>query len=143
MMGAIDRGTLDRLIALGRSRGELTAEELRAVLPVDSMDVDALVLVMLELEEAGVSVEPEAFGPRADRPVPLAPDLPSSAGGARPLSMSTVSVGSAAMTAQPTGEVTETPEPAGDPGDRIQVDRIVLLSGLAAFLVLVMVLILL
>ena len=57
--------------------------------------------------------------------------------------MSTVSVGSAAMTAQPTGEVTEAPEPAGDPGERIQVDRIVLLSGLAAFLVLVMVLILL
>jgi hypothetical protein len=47
------------------------------------------------------------------------------------------------MTAQPTGEVTEAPEPAGDPGERIQVDRIVLLSGLAAFLVLVMVLILL
>jgi hypothetical protein len=40
-MGTIDRGTLDRLIALGRSRGELTAEELRAVLPVDTMPKSA------------------------------------------------------------------------------------------------------
>lgn len=64
MTQALDRGTLDRLVALGRDRGLLTADDLRAALPVERMDVDALVLVMLELEAAGVSVEPEAFGPR-------------------------------------------------------------------------------
>ncbi|MEE7482660.1 hypothetical protein MPAR168_18035 [Methylorubrum populi] len=70
MGGTIDRGTLDRLIALGRERGELTAEALQAALPVDSMDVDTLVLVMLELEAAGISVEPDVLGPRADRALP-------------------------------------------------------------------------
>lgn len=66
MAGTIDRATLDRLIALGRQRGELTASELQAALPVEALDVDALVLVMLELEAAGVSVEPDAFGPRGE-----------------------------------------------------------------------------
>ncbi len=76
MSQTIDRGTLDRLIALGRDRGELSADDLRAALPVERMDVDALVLVMLELEAAGVSVEPEAFGPPEDRPIPTALTLP-------------------------------------------------------------------
>ncbi len=53
MAAPIDRATLDRLIALGRQRGELTASELQAALPVEALDVDALVLVMLELEAAG------------------------------------------------------------------------------------------
>ncbi len=66
MAAPIDRATLDRLIALGRQRGELTASELQAALPVEALDVDALVLVMLELEAAGVSVEPDAFGPRGE-----------------------------------------------------------------------------
>jgi len=42
MAGTIDRATLDRLIALGRERGELTASELQAALPVEALDVDAL-----------------------------------------------------------------------------------------------------
>ncbi len=56
------------LIALGRvRRRELTASELQAALPVDALDVpNAHVLVILELEEAGCSVEPDAFGPRAE-----------------------------------------------------------------------------
>lgn len=82
MTSMIDRGTLDRMIALGRERGELTAEEFQAALPVESMDVDALVLMMLELEAAGISVESKVFGPRADRPVPLAPELPSASANA-------------------------------------------------------------
>ena len=73
MSQTIDRGTLDRLIALGRARGGLSADDLRAALPVEQMDVDALVLVMRELETAGVSVEPDAFGPPVERPV--APSL--------------------------------------------------------------------
>lgn len=84
MGGTIDRGTLDRLIALGRERGELTAEALQAALPVDTMDVDALDLVMLELEAAGISVEPDVLGPRADRPLPAAPELPPVDGGVSP-----------------------------------------------------------
>ena len=44
----------------------LTASELQAALPVEGLDVDALVLLMLELEEAGVSVEPDAYGPRVE-----------------------------------------------------------------------------
>lgn len=66
LAGMIDRATFDRLVALGRERGGLTAAELQAALPVEAMEVDALVLVMLELEEAGVSVEPDALGPRSE-----------------------------------------------------------------------------
>ncbi|MCX4198667.1 RNA polymerase sigma factor region1.1 domain-containing protein [Methylobacterium organophilum] len=84
MTQVLDRGTLDRLVALGRDRGLLTADDLRAALPVERMDVDALVLVMLELEAAGVSVEPEAFAPPTDRPVPAAVTLPAPGSGRAP-----------------------------------------------------------
>lgn len=72
------------MIALGRKRTELTAEEFQASPSVESMDVDALVLIMLELEAAGISVEPKAFGPRVARPVPLAPERPSASANASP-----------------------------------------------------------
>ncbi|TXN55388.1 hypothetical protein FV228_26850, partial [Methylobacterium sp. WL18] len=84
MTQTIDRGTLDRLIALGRARGALTADDLQAALPIDRMDVDALVLVMLELEAAGVSVEPEAFGPPVDRAIPGSAILPGQQPGTPP-----------------------------------------------------------
>ncbi|MEE7488023.1 hypothetical protein MOF7_24390 [Methylobacterium oryzae] len=84
MTQGLDRGTLDRLVALGQARGTLTADDLRAALPVERMDVDALVLVMLELEAAGVSVEPEAFDPPTDRPVPVSITLPNPRPGAAP-----------------------------------------------------------
>ncbi|WP_342167163.1 RNA polymerase sigma factor region1.1 domain-containing protein [Methylobacterium sp. SD21] len=131
MAAPIDRATLDRLIALGRQRGELTASELQAALPVEALDVDALVLVMLELEAAGVSVEPDALGPRgetvaAPRFTLAAPDpdpppaLASTGPGDRP-----------AAGAEP-------PPAAGpgraDPGDE-GVGRVVLFAGLAVVLV--------
>ena len=141
MAALIDRATLDRLIALGRERGEITAGELQAALPVDALDVDALVLVMLELEAAGVTVEPDAVGPRAE--TDLAPRL---------------------VLAAPTPDVPRTTVPA-EAGDRRggdglgpvrpaagsadasaddpMVGRVVLCAGLATFLVLATILILL
>ena len=139
MSETIDRGTLDRLIALGRARGELTADDLRAALPVARMDVDDLVLVMLELEAAGVSVEPEAFGPPVDRPVAAAlPPVPSP--GAAPALRRGDAVGAAPPTTPaPTGR--NPPDQAAD--DRAGVNRAVALAGLATLLVLGAVLLLL
>lgn len=134
MAGTIDRATLDRLIALGRERGGLTAAEFQAALPVDAMDVDALVLVMLELEEAGVSVEPDAFGPRSETGLTTGltlaapePSVPRPAGpgaqGLRPV----------ADAGPPLGIRAET----GDEGPPDEgVGRVVLLAGLAVVLVL-------
>ncbi|MFF8803338.1 MULTISPECIES: Rha family transcriptional regulator [unclassified Methylobacterium] len=67
-----------------RSFNKALRTEFQASLSVESMDVDALVLMMLELEAAGISVEPKAFGPRAARPVPLAPERPSASANASP-----------------------------------------------------------
>lgn len=140
MWGTIDRGTLDRLIALGRERGELPAEALQAALPVDTMDVDALVLVMLELEAAGISVEPDVLGPRADRPLPAAPELPPVDGGVSP---PIVRAAEGAPTAdRPAAKVAEVPVAAGASGERTGADRIVLLAGVVAFLILTVVLVL-
>lgn len=140
MAGTIDRATLDRLITLGRERGELTAEEFQAALPVDSMDVDALVLVMLELEAAGVSVEPDVLDPRADRPLPAAPELPPVAGD---VSLSAVKAVEGEPTASPpVAKMAEAFIGDGASGERTGIDQIVLLSGLAAFLILTVVLVL-
>ncbi|MCJ2010944.1 RNA polymerase sigma factor region1.1 domain-containing protein [Methylobacterium sp. J-076] len=138
MAGTIDRATLDRLIARGRERGELTASELQAALPVEALDVDALVLVMLELEEAGVSVEPDALGPRAEPlaaptltlppPAPGVPQPAGRAGGGRGPELGPA--------APPTAEAGG--EGAADEG----VGRVVLLAGLAVVLVLGIVLVL-
>ena len=96
----IDRTTLDRLVALGRARGQLTNEDLEAALPIASMDADDIALVVVHLEDAGIAVEldeslltgppsrpsegarPIAFvAPehRAERPSPAKPDLGSGA----------------------------------------------------------------
>ncbi|CAO4136347.1 RNA polymerase sigma factor region1.1 domain-containing protein [Methylorubrum extorquens] len=140
MAGTIDRGTLDRLIALGRERGELTVEEFQAALPVSSMDVDALVLVMLELEAAGISVEPEVFRPQAHRPVPLTPELPTPVGDVSPMIARTAE--DSPTTARSAAKVAEAPAASGASGERTGIDQIVLLSGLAAFLILGVVLVL-
>lgn len=135
MAGTIDRATLDRLIALGRERGELTAGEFQAALPVDAMDVDALVLVILELEAAGVSVEPEALGPRIEvttapgivlSPPAPSPPLPKISGGTDPRPEAHTPV-----TARAPAPITaaRTEEDGG-------VGRVVLLAGLAVLLVL-------
>ncbi len=59
MQAAFDRTTLDRLIALGKSRGGLTPDDLRRALPVDRMSAEDIALVLIELEEAGISVDPD------------------------------------------------------------------------------------
>jgi hypothetical protein len=53
----IDRSTLDRLVAQGRAKGQLTNEDLAAALPIASMDADDIALVVVHLEEAGIAVE--------------------------------------------------------------------------------------
>ncbi|MDP4005667.1 RNA polymerase sigma factor region1.1 domain-containing protein [Methylobacterium sp. NEAU K] len=136
MSQMIDRGTLDRLIALGRARGELTAVDLQAALPVDRMEVDALVLVMLELEAAGVSVEPEAFGPPADRRVPGALTLPEPSPGSPPPIRPAGEAGAPAFAASDPAGIRPKAAPERDPEDRAGVTRAVALAGLATLLVL-------
>ncbi|GJE73813.1 RNA polymerase sigma factor region1.1 domain-containing protein [Methylorubrum suomiense] len=138
-MSTIDRATLDRLVALGRARGELSADDLQRFLPIDAMDVDALVLVMLELDAAGVSVEPEAFGPRGEPPVGPVPELPAPARGAparNPAVEAAARTGASgsARGAMNAGAATGTAS-AGS-AEAQPADRIVLLAGLVAFVVL-------
>ncbi|MFF9552718.1 RNA polymerase sigma factor region1.1 domain-containing protein [Methylobacterium fujisawaense] len=132
MTQGLDRGTLDRLIALGRSRGAITADDLRTALPVERMDVDALVLVMLELEAAGVSVEPEAVGPPANRPVSTAVELPAPKPGTPPDRATEAGYGAAF--AAPRSAAAAPPEPI--PDDRADASRAVILAGLATVLIL-------
>lgn len=132
MTQGLDRGTLDRLIALGRSRGAITADDLRTALPVERMDVDALVLVMLELEAAGVSVEPEAVGPPANRPVSTAVELPAPKPGTPPDRATEAGYGAAF--AAPGSAAAAPPEPI--PDDRADASRAVILAGLATVLIL-------
>lgn len=132
MTQVLDRGTLDRLVALGRDRGLLTADDLRAALPVERMDVDALVLVMLELEAAGVSVEPEAFGPPTDRPVPASVTLPAPGSGTPPVRAA--EAGPDAAFAAPASAAPAAAEPI--PDDGADAGRAVLLAGLATVLIL-------
>lgn len=133
MTQGLDRGTLDRLIALGRSRGAITADDLRTALPVERMVVDALVLVMLELEAAGVSVEPEAVGPPANRPVSTAVELPAPKPGTPPDRATEAGYGAAAFAA-PRSAAAAPPEPI--PDDRADASRAVILAGLATVLIL-------
>ncbi len=53
----IDSSTLARLVALGRAKGRLTLEDLKAALPVDTMDAEDIAPVVVHLEDAGVPVE--------------------------------------------------------------------------------------
>lgn len=59
MQQALDRNTLDRLITLGRRQGQLTTEDLRATLPVESMSAEEIALIVVHLEESGIAVELE------------------------------------------------------------------------------------
>jgi hypothetical protein len=45
------------LVALGRRKGHLTNQDLEAALPVDIMSPEDIALVVVHLEEAGVSVD--------------------------------------------------------------------------------------
>ena len=53
----IDSSIIARLVALGRAKGHLTIEDLKAALPVDTMDAEDIALVVVHLEDAGVPVE--------------------------------------------------------------------------------------
>ncbi|AWB20731.1 hypothetical protein DA075_07190 [Methylobacterium currus] len=59
MQAAFDRATLDRLVTLGRSQGGLTPDDLRRALPVDRMSAEDIAMVLIELEEAGIPVDPD------------------------------------------------------------------------------------
>lgn len=89
MQPAIDRTTLESLIALGRQKGSLTNQDLEAVLPTGAMSVEDIALVVLQLEEAGVPIDLDesllwqntgAMTPRPHRtaeilPFPKRPDI--------------------------------------------------------------------
>jgi len=80
MQPAIDRNTLEGLIALGRQRGGLTNQDLQAALPVGTMSAEDIALIVLQLEEAGVPVELDECllqpRPGAAAPLPSAEILP-------------------------------------------------------------------
>lgn len=82
MQPAIDRNTLESLIALGREKGGLTNQDLQAALPTEAMSVEDIVLVVLQLEEAGVSIDLDESllmrrpGAAPIKPVPGAEILP-------------------------------------------------------------------
>ncbi|MFH6786520.1 MULTISPECIES: RNA polymerase sigma factor region1.1 domain-containing protein [Methylobacterium] len=72
MQAAFDRTTLDRLIALGQSRGGLGPDDLRQALPIDRMSAEDIALVLIELEEAGIPVDPDEILLQPGRPLPPA-----------------------------------------------------------------------
>ncbi|MGE7415729.1 RNA polymerase sigma factor region1.1 domain-containing protein [Methylobacterium tarhaniae] len=89
MQAAFDRTTLDRLVALGRSRGGLTPDDLRQALPVDRMSAEDIAMVLIELEEAGVPVDPDEALLQPGRPLPPSgafrlPDPPAPAAAPAP-----------------------------------------------------------
>lgn len=53
----IERSAFERLIEKGRRRGGLSAEDLRAALPIERMSADDIAMVVLQIEEEGVQVE--------------------------------------------------------------------------------------
>lgn len=57
MAAMIPSESLERLVALGQSRGHLTTEDLAGALPVDAMSPDEIALIVVHLEDAGVPVE--------------------------------------------------------------------------------------
>lgn len=71
MQPALDSTILDRLVSLGRERGHLTTEDLRAGLPVETMSADEIARIVAHLEETGVPVELEdgLLSPK-EKPVP-------------------------------------------------------------------------
>ncbi len=72
MQPALDSTTMDRLISLGRERGHVTTEDLRASLPIDAMSAEDIALIVVHLEETGVPVELEEklLAPAHAKPAP-------------------------------------------------------------------------
>lgn len=79
MQQALDRNTLDRLVTLGRRQGQLTTEDLRATLPVESMSAEEIALIVVHLEESGIAVELEDSlltpGPRSAAPATVGAEI--------------------------------------------------------------------
>ncbi|TGD98010.1 RNA polymerase sigma factor region1.1 domain-containing protein [Methylobacterium nonmethylotrophicum] len=127
MQAAFDRTTLDRLVALGRSQGGLTPDDLRRALPVDRMSAEDIAMVLIELEEAGIPVDPDEALLRPGRPLPPAgairlPEPPASAPAA-PAPESPPAVAAAPAPG---------PRPAAPPAPRGGAHRAVVWAGLAA-----------
>jgi hypothetical protein len=74
MQQALDRNTLDRLVALGLKQGHLTTEDLRDSLPIESMSAEEIALIVVHLEESGVPVELED-SLLSPNPKPRAPEM--------------------------------------------------------------------
>jgi hypothetical protein len=47
----------ERLLQLGRERGRLQLEDVKQILPVDSIPVEELANILVRLEQAGIAVE--------------------------------------------------------------------------------------
>ncbi|MET7242168.1 RNA polymerase sigma factor region1.1 domain-containing protein [Methylobacterium sp. EM32] len=139
MPAAFDRATLDRLVALGRSQGGLGPDDLRRALPVDRMSAEDIALVLIELEEAGISVDPDEAllgtgrplppagtvrlpEPGAEAPPPLAPETPPAA------------------TAPPAPKPRDAAPPAARGGAHRAVTWAVIWAGLAALVLALLVL---
>lgn len=88
----IAQDTIERLVAVGRSKGFLDTQDLLEALPVQTMSPEDIALVVVRLEDAGVPVEldesllagratslrpvkvPDHFSAdRSDRPPPIEP----------------------------------------------------------------------
>ncbi|MGY2048298.1 RNA polymerase sigma factor region1.1 domain-containing protein [Methylobacterium sp. JK268] len=130
MQPAIDRATLDRLIARGRAQGQLTTADLRGELPISGMSPDTIALVLIELEEAGIPVELEEdlLGP--GRGLGAAPPpglvLPThDPGGGAPGAAAEGGTGPGAAPRPPAR-----PEPASP--REVPADRAIALAGVAA-----------
>ena len=57
MSAIVPKESLEHLVVLGRSRGHLTTDDLARTLPVHTMEPDDIALVVVHLEDAGVSAE--------------------------------------------------------------------------------------
>ena len=73
MAAGISNETLQRLIDLGKQKGQLSPEDLFSLLPVDRMSAEDIALVVLEIEEGGVPVESEEALLTMSRPVEMRP----------------------------------------------------------------------
>ncbi|GJD63587.1 RNA polymerase sigma factor region1.1 domain-containing protein [Methylobacterium frigidaeris] len=135
MQAAFDRATLDRLVTLGRSQGGLTPDDLRRALPVDRMSAEDIAMVLIELEEAGISVDPDEALLQAGRPLP-----PS--GTVRLPEPKAVEAAAPAIESLPaaTAAPTPGPRPAPPPAARGGAHRAVVWAGLAALVLALVVL---
>src|SRR4051812_33049221 len=73
MAAGIDKDIIQRLIDLGKQKGQLSPQDLLARLPVDSMSAEDIALMVLEIEEAGVPVELEETLLTLSRPTEMRP----------------------------------------------------------------------